>query len=208
LIRLDNENLAGRGVSMTLRQRLCFWAGEMYYITTAVNVVVLYLPGLIMAMFFPGQVQPTQFVPFLLGLWVYLVLLPWVSRGRWRFEVLRLQMAYSFAHLVAIVHKLRGRTVGWTPTGAVHGANALARKISAVGAVTIALMLPPFWAAVIYDIDRFGPRRFWLMAMFVCLYTYLALPLFVEFIKVLTRRRAAAAPPAAPARELALASRA
>jgi cellulose synthase (UDP-forming) len=57
---------------------------------------------------------------------------------------------------------------------------------------------------VIYDIDRFGPRRFWLMAMFVCLYTYLALPLFVEFLKVLTRRRAAPA----PARKVALASRA
>jgi cellulose synthase (UDP-forming) len=208
LIRLDNEYLAGRGVRMTLRQRLCFWAGLMYYITTAVNVVALYVPGLIMATFFPDQVQPTHFVPFLLGLWVYLVLLPWVSRGRWRFEVLRLQMAYSFAHLVAIVHKLRGHTAGWTPTGAVHGANALARKISAVGAVAIALMLPPFWAAVIYDIDRFGPRRFWLMAMFVCLYTYLALPLFVEFLKVLTRRRAAAVPSAAPGRERAMVSRA
>jgi cellulose synthase (UDP-forming) len=208
LIRLDNEYLAGRGVRMTLRQRLCFWAGLMYYITTAINVVALYVPGLIMATFFPDQVQPTQFVPFLLGLWVYLVLLPWVSRGRWRFEVLRLQMAYSFAHVVAIVHTLRGHTAGWTPTGAVHGANALARKISAVGAVAIALMLTPFWAAVIYDIDRFGPRRFWLMAMFVCLYTYLALPLFAEFLKVLIRRRAAVAPPGAPRAELATVSRA
>ena len=206
LIRLDNDYLAGRGVRMTMRQRLCFWAGLMYYITTAVNVVVLYVPGLIMATVFPDQVQPTQFVPFLLGLWVYLVLLPWVSKGRWRFEVLRLQMAYSFAHLLAVVHKLRGRTAGWTPTGAVHGANALARKISAVGAVAIALMLPPFWAAVIWDIDRFGPRRFWLMAMFVCLYTYLALPLFVQFVKVLAQRRATV-PSGAPARELALASR-
>jgi hypothetical protein len=42
------------------------------------------------------------------------------------------------------------------------------------------------------------------MAMFVCLYTYLALPLFVEFLKVLTRRRAAPT----PARDVALASRA
>ncbi|MEN3317653.1 MAG: hypothetical protein V7643_1054 [Mycobacterium sp.] len=197
LIRLDNAYLAGRGIRMTLRQRLCFWAGLMYYVTTAVNVVVLYVPGLIMSTFFPAQVQPTQFVPFLLGLWVYLVLLPWVSKGRWRFEVLRLQMAYSFAHLLAIAHRLRGHTAGWTPTGAVHGANALARKISAVGAVAIVLMLPPFWAAVIYDIDRFGPRRFWLMAMFVCLYSYLALPLFVEFLKVLTSRRSAGAAPRA-----------
>ena len=70
---------------MTLWQRLCFWAGLFYYITTAVNVLALYLPGMIMAAFFPTQVQPAQFVPFLAGLWVYLVVIPVVSKSRWRF---------------------------------------------------------------------------------------------------------------------------
>jgi cellulose synthase (UDP-forming) len=185
LVKLHNENLSGAKVKMTLRQRLCFWAGLFYYITTAVNVVALYLPGLIMATFFPNQVQPAQFVPFLVGLWVYLVVIPLVSKSRWRFEVLRLQMAYSYAHLVAIVHKLRGRSAGWVPTGAVNRPNPLARSISRVGAAAIVLSLLPFWGVVVYDIHAYGVRRFWLMAMFVCLYTYVALPLLAEFLKIL-----------------------
>jgi cellulose synthase (UDP-forming) len=185
LVKLHNENLSGAKVKMTLRQRLCFWAGLFYYITTAVNVVALYLPGLIMAAFFPNQVQPAQFVPFLVGLWVYLVVIPLVSKSRWRFEVLRLQMAYSYAHLVAIVHKLRGRSAGWVPTGAVNRPNPLARSISRVGAAAIVLSLLPFWGVVVYDVHAYGVRRFWLMAMFVGLYTYLALPLLAEFLKIL-----------------------
>jgi len=43
----------------------------------------------------------------------------------------------------------------------------------------------PFWGVVIYDIHAYGVRQYWLMAMFVGLYTYLALPLLVEFVKIL-----------------------
>lgn len=189
LVRLDNEHLSDNGLKMTGRQRVCFWAGVLYYITTAVNVVALFIPGLIMAAFFPDQVQPVQFVPFLVGLWVYLVVLPFVSKGRWRFEVLRIQMAYSYAHIVAIVHKIRGRSAGWVPTGAVGATNTLARSIARVGAVAIILSLVPFWGVVIYDIHAYGLRRFWLMAMFLGLYTYLAAPLLVEFLKVMCPRK-------------------
>jgi cellulose synthase (UDP-forming) len=138
-----------------------------------------------MAAFFPEQVQPVQFVPFLVGLWVYLVVLPFVSRGRWRFEVLRIQMAYSYAHIVAIADKLRGHSAGWVATGAVGSTNSLARTISCFGAVAIVVWLVPFWVTVVYDLHTYGLRRFWLMAMFVLLYTYLALPLLVEFAKIL-----------------------
>ena len=185
LVRLDNEHHEGEALKMTFRQRICFWAGVLYYITTAINVVALYIPGLVMAAFFPEQVQPIQFVPFLVGLWVYLVVLPFVSQSRWRFEVLRIQMAYSYAHIVAIAHKLRGRSAGWVPTGAVGSTNSLARTISRVGAAAIVLSLAPFWAMVIYDLHAYGIRRFWLMGMFLLLYTYVALPLLVEFGKML-----------------------
>ncbi|GAS97838.1 cellulose synthase [Mycolicibacterium canariasense] len=184
LVRLENEH-CGDSLKMTFRQRICFWAGVLYYITTAINVIALYIPGLVMAAFFPDQVQPIQFVPFLVGLWVYLVVLPCVSRGRWRFEVLRIQMAYSYAHIVAIAHKLRGRSAGWVPTGAVGSTNSLARTVSRVGAAAILLSLVPFWGVIIYDLQAYGIRRFWLMAMFLLLYTYLAVPLLSEFGKIL-----------------------
>jgi cellulose synthase (UDP-forming) len=191
LVRLDNEHHEGEALKMTFRQRICFWAGVLYYITTAINVVALYIPGLVMAAFFPEQVQPIQFVPFLVGLWVYLVVLPFVSQSRWRFEVLRIQMAYSYAHIVAIAHKLRGRSAGWVPTGAVGSTNSLARTISRVGAAAIVLSLAPFWVMVIYDLQAYGIRRFWLMGMFLLLYTYVALPLLFEFGKMLAPTRRA-----------------
>nr|WP_313777195.1 cellulose synthase catalytic subunit [Mycobacterium sp.] len=192
LVKLENEHLHDDvKLKMTLQQRLCFWAGVMYYITTAINVVALYIPGLVMAAFFPSHVQPVQFVPFMFGLWVYLVVLPFVSQGRWRFEVLRLQMAYSFAHIVAIYHKLRGRSAGWVPTGAVGATNSLARSISRVGAAAIVLLLLPFWVVVVHNIQVYGLRTFWPMAMFLLLYSYLAVPLLVEFVKILMPVRSA-----------------
>jgi cellulose synthase (UDP-forming) len=38
---------------------------------------------------------------------------------------------------------------------------------------------------VIYDLETYGLRRFWLMGMFLLLYSYIALPLLVEFGKIL-----------------------
>lgn len=175
----------------TLRQRIADWAGVFYYLTTAMNVFLLFLPGVIMAAFYPEDVRPEQLVPFLLGLWVYVVLFPLVSRTQWRFEVLRIQMAYSFAHVVAIWHKMIGREIGWVPTGAIGKSNSLARSISALGAITLGTSLPVFWVFIIRDVMEYGLGQFWMMVGLVVAYTYLALPLFVEFVKILLPRRRA-----------------
>ncbi|OCH81057.1 glycosyltransferase family 2 protein [Gordonia sp. UCD-TK1] len=174
----------------TLRQRIADWAGVFYYLTTAMNVFLLFLPGVIMAAFYPEDVRPEQLVPFLLGLWVYVVLFPLVSRTRWRFEVLRIQMAYSFAHVIAIWHKLIGREIGWVPTGAIGKSNSLARSISALGAITLGTSLPVFWVFIIRDVMQYGLGQFWMMVGLVMAYTYLALPLLVEFLRILRPRRA------------------
>ncbi len=173
----------------TLRQRIADWAGVFYYLTTAMNVFLLFLPGVIMVAFYPEDVRPEQLVPFLLGLWVYVVLFPLVSRTRWRFEVLRIQMAYSFAHVIAIWHKLIGREIGWVPTGAIGKSNSLARSISALGAITLGTSLPVFWVFIIRDAMQYGLGQFWMMVGLVMAYTYLALPLFVEFFRILLPRR-------------------
>lgn len=170
---------------LTLRQRFCFWAGFMYYISTAVNVFTIHVPGIVMAIWYADQVRSYHFVPFMAGAWVYFVLLPRVSKTRWRFEVMRTQMAYSFCHALAITHKLTGRTKGWVATGAVKKSSSLARTISVIGSVTIALNLIIIWAAWIYDVHRYGLQDYWAMGLFSAAYTYLAFPLFVGFLRVL-----------------------
>lgn len=171
--------------ALSRRQRVCFWAGFLYYISTAVNVFMVHVPGIIMAVFFADQVRSYHFVPFLLGMWVYLALLPRVSTTRWRFEVLRVQMAYSFAHALSLTHMLGGRTKGWVPTGAVGKSNSLATTISRIGSVTIAATLTISWTAAIYDVVHFGLGPFWLMLLFLLAYTYVSLPLLADFLRVL-----------------------
>ncbi|MGW4477852.1 glycosyltransferase family 2 protein [Rhodococcus triatomae] len=170
---------------LTLRQRICFWAGFMYYISTAVNVFAIHVPGVIMAVFFPLEVRAAHFVPFLAGAWVYFVLLPRVSNSRWRFEVMRVQMAYSFCHALAITHKLTGRTKGWVATGAVGKKSSLARTVSILGSVTIVVGLVASWGAWGYDVVHYGIAEFWMMAIFLLGYTYLSVPLLTAFLRTL-----------------------
>ncbi|WP_213815121.1 glycosyltransferase family 2 protein [Glaciihabitans sp. dw_435] len=170
---------------LTLWQRICFWAGFMYYVSTALNVFAVHIPGLVMAVFFASEIRAVHYVPFLAGAWVYFVLLPVVSRSTWRFEVLRVQMAYSFCHAVALAHKLTGRTAGWVPTGAVGKKNNLARTIAIVGSVTLTLLIGASWTAFVVDVRQFGWQNFWPMAVFLAGYTYLAAPLVWGFIQVM-----------------------
>ncbi len=177
-----------------LRQRICFWAGFMYYISTAINVFTIHVPGIIMATLYGSEVRAYHFVPFMAGAWVYFVLLPRISKSCWRFEVMRTQMAYSFCHALAITHKLTGRTKGWVATGAVKKSSSLARTVSVIGCVTIFANLAIAWPAWLYDMHNYGLRHFWAMGLFLAGYTYLTVPLFIEFLRVLGIFR----PPRAP----------
>ena len=190
LSRVPNTVMTEPLQPMTLRQRLAHLAGVFYYLTTAFNVFLVFLPGIIMVGVYPEDVRPWQLVPFLFGLWVYVVLFALVSRARWRVEVLRVQMAYSFAHVVAIWHKVTGREIGWVPTGAIGASNSLARSISVLGAFSLGASLLAFWVLLVNDVVVRGLADFWLMAGFVCAYTYLVSPLLIEFVRVLTRRNA------------------
>jgi cellulose synthase (UDP-forming) len=170
---------------LTLRQRVCFWAGFMYYIATALNVFAIHIPGMVIAIAYPGEVRASHYVPFMAGVWVYFVLLPRVSKCHWRFEVLRVQMAYSFCHAVAIVHKLTGRTAGWVPTGAVGRGRGLAYTISRIGFLTLAVNLAVSWCALVYDLAAYGLHQFWPAILFLAGYSYLGFPLMVGFARIL-----------------------
>jgi cellulose synthase (UDP-forming) len=171
---------------ITARQSVAFWSGFMYYISTALNVFVLHVPGMVMAVFFASEVRASHYIPFLGGVFIYFVLMPRFMKSQWRFEVLRVQMAYSFAHALAIVHKLTGRTKGWVATGAVKSKKSgLARTISIVGSVTLGTTLTISWAAFAWDVTEYGWSEYWIMALFLAGYSYLGVPLLGGFLQVL-----------------------
>ncbi len=164
-------------------QHLCFWAGFLYYISTAVNAFVAPLSGLAMIWLLPERVRPFNSVYLLGAGLLYFVVLPAVSRSRWRVEVLRIQLMYSFAHVLSIVHVLTGRTREWVATGAANSkVTPLAVSISRIMKTWVLLTQVAIWAGLAIDIANYGMGRFWAMLVLALIATYIELPLlFVRF---------------------------
>jgi len=161
-----------------VRQRLSFWSGFLYYISTAVNIFAAPLPGLVMLWIFPQYISPHN-TAWLLGavlLWYFI--LPTVMRGHWRLDVLRVQQLYSFAHAVAIMHVLTGRTKEWVATGSANTRTTpLAVTITRVMRVTTALTQTAVWSGLILATLRFGIGHTWAMLGFGLLSGYVQVPL-------------------------------
>jgi cellulose synthase (UDP-forming) len=101
---------------MTTAQRLAFYSGLGYYITTAVFVFVMPLPTLIMTWFLPQFISPLHYLWLVPAIAAYPVTAA-LHRSNWGFNALRVQLIYCFAHAVAIVHALGKRSAEWVPTG-------------------------------------------------------------------------------------------
>ncbi|MGL5857634.1 MAG: glycosyltransferase family 2 protein [Angustibacter sp.] len=166
-----------RTPELTWRQRVCFWAGFLYYISTGVNAVVAPLPALAMLWFLPEWIEPMNSIWLLGALLLWLAVLPMMMRGRWRIDVLRVQLLYSFAHAVAIWHVLLGRTREWVATGAAAGrttpvATTVGRVVRSYAALTQGLIYLGLWrGASVYGLDRY-----WAMLLLATLSAYIHLP--------------------------------
>ncbi|MET3960872.1 cellulose synthase (UDP-forming) [Marmoricola sp. OAE513] len=175
-----------RHYDVPYRQRLCFWSGFMYYLSTAVNAVVLPIPGLVMLAFYAEDIQPKHLLPFLPALFVQMVVMPRLMTTRWRPDVVRVQLAYSFAHLVALIHAVRRRSAAWVPTGAGSAVGPIATQVGRLAVVAISTSVIASWTAFALDVHRYGFERYSVLVVFMALYSYYAIPLVVGFVRMLT----------------------
>ncbi|OEV35408.1 glycosyl transferase [Kitasatospora aureofaciens] len=180
--------------------RLCFWNGILGYLTSAVNVFAVPLPALIMLFFAPGEIRPWQVLPFLPPIWVALVLLPAMSRTRWRFEVTRVQLLGGLCHVVAIGHALRRRSADWVPTGAVSGGTSLARSVARIGVGWLGLVVLAGSAGLVRAALEYGWRPFWALAALLGLTAYTMIPLIRALWPLLGRGQGTAGEVAPPVR--------
>ncbi|MFJ6623449.1 glycosyltransferase [Kitasatospora sp. NPDC091335] len=160
--------------------RLCFWNGILGYVTSAVNVFAVPLPALIMLFFRPEEIQPWQVLPFLPPIWVSLVLLPAMSRTRWRFEVTRVQLLGGLCHVVAIAHALRRRSADWVPTGAVSGGSSLARAVARIGVGWLGFVVLAGIAGLVRAAVLYGWQPYWALTLLLGLTAYTIIPLIRE----------------------------
>lgn len=110
----------GRHPTVTTSQRLSFWSGFFYYLSTAMNVFFAPIPLLVMVWVFPQSVHPVDMLPLVGVLSLWLVVYPMVMRSRWRLDVVRVQIIYGFTHAKAIADVFFGKPAAWVPS---HGTN-------------------------------------------------------------------------------------
>src|ERR1700727_1326612 len=89
--------------SMPMLQRMCFWSGFLYYISTAIEVFTAPLPPIVMTGSKTQWVQPKHYAFILIAVTMLYLIYPVITTGRGhRIGAARLQVVYSFAHAVAL----------------------------------------------------------------------------------------------------------
>lgn len=191
-------------IGASWRMRLCFYEGVVGYLSMFVNTITAPLPPLVMMIGYPHLVRPLDVLPLLAPLWLWQVLLPRVSRTRWRMEVIRANTLMSMAAGAALLDTLRGRTAAWVPTGAGRGGR-LARRVLLVSAGWLTLCLGAAVTGLALTVARVGWQPAWGLGLYVLVQAQIGLPLLRDLSRELRPPRQAAVttgarPPVQPRR--------
>ncbi len=162
--------------ALTVKQKLCFWTGFLYYITTAIAAFTSQLPGLLMVWCFPEQIRPLNYLPLIGTIFVWSTLMPRVTDYRWSPAVVRVQMLIGFCHALALLDFLRGRTAAWVPTGAAKRTSTAKRvlRLLRVWLITAQLLI---WSGIVLAVLRFGLDQLWATVLFAGPMLYFVWPL-------------------------------
>lgn len=182
------------------RMRLCFYEGIVGYLAAAVNIFVAPLPPLVMMFWYPDQIRPWHVLPMLAPLWLWHVLMPRVSRTRWRIEVIRSNVLMGVAAGVAFWHTLRGRSAAWVPTGAAGQAGAdaagattpaarsksrsggMARKVVLVSLVWLCGSLGAAALGLGLAVAQYGWAPNWGLGLYLAVQAQIGLPLIRDLV--------------------------
>jgi cellulose synthase/poly-beta-1,6-N-acetylglucosamine synthase-like glycosyltransferase len=164
-------------LDLSLMQRLCFWSGFLYYITTAINVFVMLIPPIIMGYFAAAHVRMSNYVFVALALIVRQAVVPLITLERESLLGLaRIQTTYSFSHALALWDVLRNRTDSWVATGAAKRSRTSQRvhRLAVGWFVSVQALL---WGAVAWHAPQYGLLRYWPYIATAVLNLYIGLPI-------------------------------
>lgn len=101
---------------MRFRQRLAYLAGFMYYIETALMILLAPVIPLTMVYAFPQNVRLANYLLLVPAIFYAFVLFPRWHRCRYGLAAWSTRLVYGWAHLFAVTDKLRGRAAEWSAT--------------------------------------------------------------------------------------------
>jgi cellulose synthase (UDP-forming) len=165
-----------RTAALTVRQKLCFWTGFLYYISTAVTAFTGPIPLLLMVWWFPQNIRPMNYFSLAGTVLMWLVVMPLLTDGRWTPIVLRVQALISFCHAVSIWDAIRGRTAGWVATGAARH-TPIARRVLRLIRWWVIPTQVCAWAGILHGMATYGWRVYWVTIVFALPAAWFLLPL-------------------------------
>jgi cellulose synthase (UDP-forming) len=138
-------------MALSWRQRLCFWSGFGYYLSTAITAFTALIPPIYLLWFDPHAIHDRNYLLLVPVVLAY-PLVVFLHRGQWSFSVLRIQLAYSFAHAVAVWDTWRGHTAEWVATGATRS-TPLSHRVSRIMCVWLLTVQVMLWVGIGRDLS-------------------------------------------------------
>ncbi len=175
-------------MELTGKQRLCFWSGFGYYITTAVTGFTALIPPVFLLWLAPDAIHPRNYLWLVPLILVYPLMMA-LHRGAWTLSVLRVQLIYSFAHALALWDTYRGKTAEWVATGTVDH-TPLSLKVIRLLMAWTGLTQIALWSGVVHDLaaDRVTTGQVWPLVALAVFSTYVQVPVLVLCWRVVSRR--------------------
>jgi cellulose synthase/poly-beta-1,6-N-acetylglucosamine synthase-like glycosyltransferase len=168
--------------AMPLRQRMCFWSGFLYYLSTSLEVFIAPLPPILMVWLAPQWVRPRNYVFILISMLIWYLIYPVVTTGRGkRMDAARVHIVSSFSHFVAVWHIARKRPVEWVPTGVIKGAT-VPQRVRLLASVYLSVAQVILWVGIIRYAPQYGWARWWPMAVFGVITLIVTVPIVLSML--------------------------
>lgn len=162
---------------LTIKQRACFFTGFLYYISTAATLFGGPMAAAVLLWVLPHQVWPMVYLPLVAASWCVFMAWRTTLASRWNLSVLRVQILYSAAHMLAILHSLRGHTAAWVPTGSAPKGASLSTQIARLGIVWLVTIEVVMIGGVVRGLLTYGWERFWLSAILTAFAAAIIVPI-------------------------------
>ncbi|MEV6523798.1 glycosyltransferase family 2 protein [Longispora sp. NPDC051575] len=102
---------------LSLRARLSYVSGFCYYVHTGLYTLVTPALPLVLLAVFPSQIAVLNYVLIIPSIIYNLAVVPLWHRTPYGVDVFTVKLIYGWAHMFAVWDILRGRPMGWQPTG-------------------------------------------------------------------------------------------
>lgn len=141
---------------LTVMQKVCYLTGFLYYTVTGLSTVMLPIPGLYMLWFAPDKIYWFNMFFYAPSFLFGTACIAWWSHYKVDFSYLLMRQSSYYAHLIALVDRLRGSVQGWIPTGIKGSSSSRFTLASRLAQSVSVFSLSAILAGTIYAHEQTG----------------------------------------------------